>query len=498
MFAFAAICSCSKEIEPSAGSGEVLAEDTYIKVNIVAAKDATKGMDGGTSTGTAAEHDVKNVMLAFFTSSGEFVEAREYNDFTWTDSPSTNVERVSSVVVVLKGKTIVPRQVVAILNYTDALKSAIEGVSTLTALGQLVADNPISTIDGNEYFLMSNSTYMDGGKVIYYNGIADRHMYTGDTPPAGYQPVDIYVERVAAKVEVSGTPVGKISTITLHSGEELHYYPSITGVSLTSTASKSYLLKHLHDYTTVSGWTWAYDDWNEPTLKRSYWASSYDGAPYNKVSYEGIGTETEWTRYYNENTNHANHTQLMVAATIKQAADAVTVNPSDGVIGNLVKFGPTYYTQNDFLTVVANEVAAEGVTVGGVAFDKSSLVIVPTTGFYCKVSLATSVAFDDPAMVAIAEAEIANYDDILYWKDGKSYFFTHVEHFGPDAGVNAFGLVRNHYYDININSIVGLGTPVTDPSEPIVPEKPSDLDYNLAAKINILKWKVVSQSIDLN
>ena len=43
LFAFAAICSCSKEIEPSSGTGEVLAEDTYIKVNIVAAKDATKG-----------------------------------------------------------------------------------------------------------------------------------------------------------------------------------------------------------------------------------------------------------------------------------------------------------------------------------------------------------------------------------------------------------------------------------------------------------------------
>lgn len=65
MFAFAAICSCSKEIEPSAGTGEVLAEDTYIKVNIVAAKDATKGTAGDPVAGSAAENEVKNVLLAF-------------------------------------------------------------------------------------------------------------------------------------------------------------------------------------------------------------------------------------------------------------------------------------------------------------------------------------------------------------------------------------------------------------------------------------------------
>lgn len=499
MFAFAAICSCSKEIEPSAGTGEVLAEDTYIKVNIVAAKDATKGTPGDPVAGSAAENEVKNVLLAFYTSSGNLVEVREYNDFQWENTSTTHVEKVSSVVVVLKGKTIVPRQVIAVLNYTSAQKAAIAAHSTRTAAyNQLVTENPVSNIDGGEYFLMSNSTYMDGGKIMYYNEIADSHMYTGDTPPADYKPVDIYVERVAAKVDVSGTPAGNIKTITLHSGSELHYYPSITGVALTNTANKSFLVKHVHDYTGESGWNWAFGQWNDPINRRSYWASSHSEGGYTKLSYEGIGTSTEITRYLNENTDHANHTQLLVAATIKQAADAVTINPADGVIENLVKFGPTYYTEDDFLTVVANEVAAEGVTVGGVAFDKSSLMIVPKTGFYSKVSLVNSVAFDDPAMKTTAETKLADYDDILFWKDGKSYFFTHVEHFGPDAGVNSFGLVRNHYYDININSIVGLGTPVTDPSEPIAPEKPTDLDYNLAAKINILKWKVVSQSVDLN
>ena len=142
--AFAAICSCSKEIEPGVKDSEVLAEDTFIKINIAAPSVASKGTDGGTEAGTAAEHAVKNVMLAFFASNGEFIETKEYSDFTWTESSNSNVEYVSSINVVLQGKTIVPRQVVAILNYTPALKTAVNGVASRSALYNLVSENPVS------------------------------------------------------------------------------------------------------------------------------------------------------------------------------------------------------------------------------------------------------------------------------------------------------------------------------------------------------------------
>lgn len=495
--AFAAICSCSKEIEPGVKDSEVLAEDTFIKINIAAPSVASKGTDGGTEAGTAAEHAVKNVMLAFFASNGEFIETKEYSDFTWTESSNSNVEYISSINVVLQGKTIVPRQVVAILNYTPALKTAVSGVASRSALYNLVSENPVSEIDGDKYFVMTNSAYLEGGAAVYYSQIADSHMYTGDEAPVDYKPLDVYVERVAAKVSVESNATAAIKTITLHSGTDLHYYPAITGVCLTSTADKSFLLKHIHDYSSVAGWTWLFIRWNDPTNYRSYWATTNTDS-FTKVSYEQIGVETDWTRYYNENTSHANHTQLLVAATIKQAADAVTMSPSDPSIGDFVKFGPTYYTADDFLTSVANEIAALGVKVGGANITKEHLAIKYTTGYYSKVTLADALVLDDESKRSAANAKLEDYEDILFWKDGKAYFFTHVEHFGPDAGVNAFGMVRNHHYDIAINSITGLGTPVNNEYVEITPEKPTDLDYNLAAKINILTWKVVRQTVDLN
>lgn len=73
-----------------------------------------------------------------------------------------------------------------------------------------------------------------------------------------------------------------------------------------------------------------------------------------------------------------------------------------------------------------------------------------------------------------------------------------IEHFGTDNNGNALnGIVRNHVYDLSLNSQKGLGVPVFDPDREIIPDTPQDEDgYYIAARINILKWKVVSQDVN--
>ena len=57
--------------------------------------------------------------------------------------------------------------------------------------------------------------------------------------------------------------------------------------------------------------------------------------------------------------------------------------------------------------------------------------------------------------------------------------------------------MRNHIYDLTLSSIKGIGTPVFDPDDVIIPERP-DIEnlYYLAARINVLAWKVVSQTVN--
>lgn len=61
----------------------------------------------------------------------------------------------------------------------------------------------------------------------------------------------------------------------------------------------------------------------------------------------------------------------------------------------------------------------------------------------------------------------------------------------------ALGVVRNHVYNLTINSITGLATALRSPEQPIVPAKEEANQY-IAARLNVLAWNVVnSWSVDL-
>lgn len=60
-----------------------------------------------------------------------------------------------------------------------------------------------------------------------------------------------------------------------------------------------------------------------------------------------------------------------------------------------------------------------------------------------------------------------------------------------------FGVVRNHVYTLNVNKIEGLGTGLENLNQPIVPPMDPD-NYYIAARLNILSWRVVpAQGVDL-
>ena len=108
------------------------------------------------------------------------------------------------------------------------------------------------------------------------------------------------------------------------------------------------------------------------------------------------------------------------------------------------------------------------------------------------------------------------------YKDGMMYYNIPIEHLrggkfeyvsggAPTTGDGAedtevedikvneadYGVVRNHYYNITVNSIANLGNAVLDPDEIIIPIDKNNTTYYVGATINILSWKVVNQSVDL-
>ena len=104
-----------------------------------------------------------------------------------------------------------------------------------------------------------------------------------------------------------------------------------------------------------------------------------------------------------------------------------------------------------------------------------------------------------------------------FYTNGHAYYNIPVKHYGwyrqgnpnrTDGKDNAaidwnkvmvgdFGMVRNHSYNIEVNSIKGLATGIGGDDDPIVPPAETK-DYYVAYKVRILKWAVVpTQGVDL-
>lgn len=168
-------------------------------------------------------------------------------------------------------------------------------------------------------------------------------------------------------------------------------------------------------------------------------------------------------------------------------------------------------------------------------FDTYSAVIKTVEGFDYDLTLDTSLFDDythpdedvDAAMKAIlannetleallakakdmtvspaieSALEDVNKPNILYWKDGKTYFYTTIRHQGfyglPGGEKYLNGVVRNHIYNVSLDGIYGLGTPVINPGKPIDPERPEmERPSYLQARINILPWRIVTNSATIH
>ena len=498
MFAFAALCACNKEADPV--GPEVLGEDAYLTVRINATGTATKGLDGGYVAGENGENDVTNVLLAFYTSAGDYMYVKEFTDlnkFSFTDGTyNPNVESQSDIKVVLEGTSITPRKMLAILNYNDAMKTSIEGATTLSQAQALLNSN----FKVGDNFVITNSSYWANGGNACASQIEDANIVKQGSPAV---PVNVYVERVAAKVSATSPASYDPSwekSVALTNGKTLNYWPEVTGYALASEAPQSYLFKKISDYNFS---TWTDNQWNDPTNVRSYWADSYEEGTYTSIAYTAINTAPSTAMYCHENTTTEadDRTKLMVAVTVKGYYEGEGDRASAMPI-NVVQYGGSMYTMEDFLNMVVTKLEGQTWNNSGTpaAFTKDQLSIV-TTGentkqndYKSKVVLGDGVTANSPEVENI----LAAYNDLLCWKGGKAYFFTDIEHFGTDENVNNYGVVRNHAYSIAINKVAGMGTPVIDETKPINPTKPETVEYELSAQINILKWKIVSQNVTLD
>lgn len=117
-----------------------------------------------------------------------------------------------------------------------------------------------------------------------------------------------------------------------------------------------------------------------------------------------------------------------------------------------------------------------------------------------------------PATANDVNAELAAFNEqstATAFNGGSMFYTVPIEHLlstdqTSDYKVyeeGNYGIVRNHWYQLTINKVLSLGHGVFNPGdedgEELVPPNEKEQRFALAAKINILSWKIVEQGAEL-
>lgn len=480
----AAFTACSNEefVDSNAGGNE-LKGDAFVAVNILSAS-STRALDN-TVEGSNDENKVNSAMFFFFDAAGNGCVAPVKPTLDFSASSS-----LSKAVLVLSGAKTIPTSIVAIMNPSTEVAALTQSTS-LTALRTMVAE-----VTAVGQFVMSNSAFAGNNQTLVDATPISAENICTTSADALNHPVNIHVERVVAKIQANFSNT-RMPTETLNiNGVDTPVKVQLLGWKATALNPQSNLIKAIDP-------TWTMPWWNDAAGYRSFWGTSRATSTYTYFDYTDIKGNTE-PQYCLENTTETT-TKLIFAAQL-QTADGAPVDLMEWkgakntkenmkiVLANTTNVKQYYTKSGDEYTSLAAQYI--DFTTVGTAEDTDYTVIAKLADGAPEIyTIAGSTA--TIASAADVNATLKALGEIKYWNGGASYFYTDIEHNGGQS-VGSVGIIRNHMYLLTINSVKGIGTPVPDPDKEIIPEKPTTDDTSfIAATVEVLKWKIVSQTVDL-
>lgn len=500
-------CSSDESVTSSSGDNGKTNEPRYLSVNIVSAP-STRA-DDNYKDGETTENTVNNIAFFFFKQDGTAFPVNTNQDCNYTiidniadsnDKYSPNVEKILSPIVVINAHTgELPASVIAVANAPTSLTT---GTSTFSVSELKAKIGDYSTTEG---FVMSNSVYMNNrGEVVTEVPLEAKNLTTSEEL-AKQNPVNIYIERVLAKVQVSTNKDEAFDTESTFDGETV--YAKVEGWYIANIAEKSYLLKNISTDWTEEELGFA---WNNAAYFRSYWAATPTNVNIlNNKTYEDNAINAGGCTYCQENRNTDKPTTVIVKASL--------VNEENNAVEIAEWFGHKY-TVDGLKNAIATSLRAQlyyKKTEGDNETTYES--ILPEHNDFAAKNNDEAKNYEVLATLATGENVpekwydangneldetainkiFADVKSAMIWKDGSTYYTLKIEHLGKEKGKRNYAVIRNHFYDITITGIKGLGTPVYDPTQVIIPTEPDTEKSYVAAKINILSWRIVKNDVTL-
>lgn len=530
MLASTAFVACTNEDDVVNNEQAVAGKaENYVAVNIVM-PEGVQGRADVYDAGTDAEGTISGAVFFFFDANGNGCATPYYVDgkqLTWNPATGVGQDKKATVLVIDNDKQ-VPAYIAAILNPVNGEK---HGYTIAKTLSDLRDDVDAYSTKG---FVMTNSVYVGAnGKEVCATPVTLDNIFS-DPDDAKASPVTIPVERVVAKVTVTGledtTVEGKTVKGAASNWTTTEKFANETDMNLKLVVTgwevlqnkQSKLFKEINT-TWNLGW-----DWNAASLQRSFWAADYTAA--GRTEYNVENMKSFAAKYVEETVSQTPNATAEANTNPYLLVRGYFADKTTGDAVELVEWRGQKYTKEGYLNFIVgnskvaqyhtatttgegedavttyNSIAVDALEMQDQENDWQSKAVLTTeakaeTYYTLTYNADGTVKNANPVEISVVEAAVAQFGLVQYWNGGNTYYFTPIKHETVGEGENAqnyYAVVRNHMYNVTINGIEGFGTPVANPNQAIdKPEKPTDDKSYLAADVVVLKWKVVNQSVTL-
>lgn len=471
---------------------------------------------------------------------------------------SQTVEGITGTVLVLNGENhVAPASMLTVIN-PDINPELLQNGAALR-WSVMRKELKGSTFNDKAHFMMSNSTYEEAGNDLCTTQLTGKTYASKDD--AEKNPVNVYVERVNAKVnaDVVGTNFEKETADVIFDGVSMKdkqktkvgvlsltkedgtsdnkdIFAYIVGWGLASENGKAELFKQI-DTQKFTDEILGINPWSTPDYHRSFWSLSvpfggtgadknepvnYNFSEYTHKLGEAVYTlpNTPTEVIDDAHIYDNNLTKFVIAARLAYE-DAGSLKPAE-----ICEYkGQEFLGTDNLKKVFLNEISRYYKKVTAAGEPDKYVNLTPSDITFTTTAPSGTQAKDYEVFAKLANPDITLYEqkggvwhevtdksdvnDMLQATPaevrtgGMAYYYTTIKHLGKkgksgEPKLGEYGIVRNHSYQISLNSIKGFGTPVYDPKKIIVPTIPSDDKTYLAAKINVLSWRVVPSKVDLD
>lgn len=509
--------------------------------------------------GDATEYDVFNATLLVFkkptteASEGEytFVESVDLGSMEpWKSSSETGVTTQAKITAKLSkvDKSGEYFALVLLNNGSDTdPKVKLPTGETTTYSAWNKADNATDKFDKTDKgFYMANAPLFKNNSVTTLVAIDNSKIFpTEAQASSGEAAADIYVERGLAKVTLTAATQDKktVDASSSYAGDEV----TISNWALDVTNKKTFPIHNVDGLSTDYENIWKNEaaaapstqrfvDNSEATAKRVYWGTDPN---YKETNLSAETTESKTAR--EENFKYIKKGDLTADPTAPLYCLENTFNLANMVQGQTTRvifkasYTPNGFTEEDGKTFykVGTSVAlwkekdlkdhikaavtkvitdaTEGNTTIDLAAEGNNIT---TAGNHeIKASNITVTGHDvTPEEVKAINAKVGLTEKagISTYENGESYYIARIKHFGDaltpwNSGdayngdnlkyLGRYGMLRNNWYELNVQSVSGPGYPDVPDVKPNTPD--DEIDKYIKVSVNILHWAKRSQDVNL-